>query len=152
MTIKKGQSALEFLMTYGWAMLVILIVTFVAWQLGLFSFSESIEPGYFGFWGVAPVDFKLTTSGVLSVSLVNMVGSNVTIVGGNVSMGPIRSDIPIGRVIKAGSTSEPITVSNLAKGNLGTRYEVFLIVEYNDTRTGDTVYRSSGRIWGTYEE
>jgi len=34
---KKAQAAMEFLMTYGWAILVVLIVIGVFWQLGVFN-------------------------------------------------------------------------------------------------------------------
>ncbi len=34
---KKGQGAMEYLMTYGWAILVVMIVGVVLWQLGIFN-------------------------------------------------------------------------------------------------------------------
>lgn len=34
---KKSQAAMEFLMTYGWAILIVLIVIGVFWQLGVFN-------------------------------------------------------------------------------------------------------------------
>ena len=33
----KGQGAMEYLMTYGWAILVVMIVGVVLWQLGIFN-------------------------------------------------------------------------------------------------------------------
>ncbi|MFH1054845.1 MAG: hypothetical protein V1744_01990 [Candidatus Altiarchaeota archaeon] len=33
----KGQGAMEYLMTYGWAILVVMIVGIVMWQLGIFN-------------------------------------------------------------------------------------------------------------------
>ena len=36
-TSKKGQVAMEFLMTYGWAILIILIAVAALWLLGVFS-------------------------------------------------------------------------------------------------------------------
>ena len=33
----KGQGAMEYLMTYGWAILVVMIVGVVLWQLGVFG-------------------------------------------------------------------------------------------------------------------
>ncbi|HEX55264.1 MAG TPA: hypothetical protein ENF49_03960, partial [Candidatus Altiarchaeales archaeon] len=33
----KGQGAMEYLMTYGWAILVVMIVGVVLWQLGIFG-------------------------------------------------------------------------------------------------------------------
>ncbi|MFH1721934.1 MAG: hypothetical protein ABH950_04950 [Candidatus Altiarchaeota archaeon] len=34
---RKGQGAMEYLMTYGWAILVVMIVGIVMWQLGIFN-------------------------------------------------------------------------------------------------------------------
>jgi uncharacterized protein (UPF0333 family) len=33
----KGQGAMEYLMTYGWAILVVIIVGIVLWQSGVFG-------------------------------------------------------------------------------------------------------------------
>ena len=33
----RGQGAMEYLMTYGWAILVVMIVGIVMWQLGIFN-------------------------------------------------------------------------------------------------------------------
>lgn len=47
--VRKGQSALEYMMTYGWAILVIVIVAAVLYSLGIFSPSSSIGTGSPGF-------------------------------------------------------------------------------------------------------
>jgi len=44
-TMKKtGQGAMEYLMTYGWAILVVIIVGVVLWQMGLFNPTPGPEP------------------------------------------------------------------------------------------------------------
>ena len=40
-TGKKGQGAMEYLMTYGWAILVVMIVGVVLWQLGVFKVGQT---------------------------------------------------------------------------------------------------------------
>ncbi|MCL5239398.1 MAG: LamG domain-containing protein [Candidatus Marsarchaeota archaeon] len=48
MTIKKAQSAMEYLMTYGWAILIIAVVLGALFQLGVFNsgtFSPKAPPG-----------------------------------------------------------------------------------------------------------
>jgi hypothetical protein len=47
--VRKGQSALEYMMTYGWAILVIVIVAAVLYSLGIFSPSSSVGTGSTGF-------------------------------------------------------------------------------------------------------
>jgi hypothetical protein len=149
---RRGQTSLEFLMTYGWAILIIIIAIIIAWQWGFFSLSETMEPGSFGFWGVVLNDFIMQSDGTLVVSLLNTVGGNITVVYYNASMGDISQDcgscFPVD--IPAGE-SRLQTIRNLAAGTPGTRFEVFMIVVYNDSRAGDNVFRSSGKIWGNYE-
>ena len=38
---RKGQGAMEYLMTYGWAILVVMIVGVVLWQLGVFQIGQT---------------------------------------------------------------------------------------------------------------
>ncbi|MGC8533630.1 MAG: hypothetical protein ACP5MV_03330 [Candidatus Parvarchaeum sp.] len=45
----KSQSALEYMMTYGWAILVIVIVAGVLYSLGIFSPSSSLSTTITGF-------------------------------------------------------------------------------------------------------
>ena len=42
---KDSQSAMEYLITYGWAILLIAIVLTIMFELNLFSFSEKALPG-----------------------------------------------------------------------------------------------------------
>lgn len=66
---KKGQSAIEYLMTYGWAILIIGIVLAVLFKLNVFSgqtFVSSQCNGIPGFPCSAPV---LNQSGLLSVTI-----------------------------------------------------------------------------------
>ncbi|MDD5112301.1 MAG: hypothetical protein PHG85_07135, partial [Candidatus Altiarchaeota archaeon] len=75
----RAQGAVEFLMTYGWALVIVLIVGVVAWKWGVFNFTGTIQPGSYGFWGVTPIDYKMGGSGILTLSIENGVGVNVTI-------------------------------------------------------------------------
>ncbi len=45
----KSQSALEYLMTYGWAILIIVIVAGVLYSMGIFSPSSSLSTTITGF-------------------------------------------------------------------------------------------------------
>jgi hypothetical protein len=46
---RKAQSALEYMMTYGWAILIIVIVAAVLYSMGIFSPSSSTGPTVTGF-------------------------------------------------------------------------------------------------------
>ena len=51
----KSQSALEYMMTYGWAILVIVIVAAVLYSLGIFSPSSSLSTTITGFSNLGQV-------------------------------------------------------------------------------------------------
>ena len=55
--MKKGQGAMEYLMTYGWAILVVLIVGIVLWKTGLFGTRAT---GQSGFDVLIPAEWKIS--------------------------------------------------------------------------------------------
>ncbi|MEM0149119.1 MAG: hypothetical protein QW346_02540 [Candidatus Micrarchaeaceae archaeon] len=82
---KKLQSAMEYLMTYGWAILVIAVVLGVIFALGLFSPStfagtECLLPAGFGCTNI-----QLSSAGVMTITIVQSMNIplNVTAVGCN---------------------------------------------------------------------
>ncbi|MDI6825574.1 MAG: hypothetical protein QMD36_00015 [Candidatus Aenigmarchaeota archaeon] len=58
----KGQTAMEYLMTYGWAILIIIVVVAALYAMGIFSIKGGVACSpcfsYFAF-----VDYSKTTSG-----------------------------------------------------------------------------------------
>ncbi|MFH0860526.1 MAG: hypothetical protein V1921_04945 [Candidatus Altiarchaeota archaeon] len=150
----KGQGALEFLMTYGWALLLLIVAILMAWQLGLFNIGGDIAPGSLGFWGLMPADFKMVEEGNLSISFVNEVGGSVNItdvqvvVGGTLQSVVLQPSLPV--EVPPGSIQN-INTTVIREGEAGGRFEVLLAVDYLDNRTL-TSHRSSGRLWGSYEK
>ncbi len=47
--VKRAQSALEYMMTYGWAILIIVIVAAVLYSMGIFNPSSSVTTSSSGF-------------------------------------------------------------------------------------------------------
>jgi hypothetical protein len=83
---KKSQSALEYMMTYGWAILIIVIVAAVLYSLGIFnptSFvaTESVS----GFAGLGSIQAQCSAGG-LEMSIGNAVGSLINITDVNVTL------------------------------------------------------------------
>ena len=60
---KKGQGAMEYLMTYGWAILVVMIVGIVMWQLGIFNLGSSTPPRLSGFNYQRPMEATMIING-----------------------------------------------------------------------------------------
>ncbi len=77
--MKRGQSALEYLVTYGWAILAIVIVAAVLWYFGIFNpskWSASKQCG--GFASFTCEDYQANTTST-SVVLGNNVGRTITV-------------------------------------------------------------------------
>jgi hypothetical protein len=163
----RGQGSLEFLMTYGWVLLIILVVLVIMWQWGLFSLGQRIEPGSFGFWGLAIQqgnEFILDSEGDFKVSLINNAGANLTILTCNITIDQVsvKQDCgvssgcgiisPSGCVIKPGNSTK-IEVADTAnwKDSAGKRFDALLVFTYADNRTKENIHQSSGRVWGIIE-
>ena len=152
----KGQSALEFLLTYGWVILIISIAVILMWEWGFLKLSSNIPPGASGFWGVMPYenDFKYTKDGNLTISLSNKVGGEVTIKGINATVsGYKHEDSSPGITIPSGGVGcwDADLSSGVPPLAAGSNYNIFVSISYNDSRTSET-YMSSGWLRGHVEE
>lgn len=152
---EKAQTSLEFLMTYGWAILIVLIIVVVAWQWGFFNPGGAVKEGSSGFWGVKPLDFSYKVNGDLELSLKNGVGGGINITEVVVRGGAVTYTDPMTTPLSIPPGSQSIYslsggTSELQGGGIGSSYDLFLSIEYNDSRTQE-FYRSSGKIWGSIE-
>jgi hypothetical protein len=164
---KRGQVALEFLLTYGWAILILTVVALLLWQMGLFNISGEVDPGTSGFWGVAPYeDFAYTKEQVLMIPISNRVGANVTIMNISVTFPGMdtytdtspKDEMPDdSAIIAPGDTkvwSSPKSPAppptEFPKYTAGSTFKAFVTIAYNDSRTGE-IYLSSGNMWGNVE-
>ena len=93
---KRSQSALEYMMTYGWAILIIVIVAVILYSMGIFNPSSSISTTITGFSSTPVSSALFTNNGGLSISVQNSVGypieiTNITATtptGGKVTIQP----------------------------------------------------------------
>ena len=76
---KSGQSALEYMMTYGWAILIVVIVAVVLYSLGIFNPSSSITTTITGFAGLGSPTAICYSNGNLNLSLGDSVGYTMQI-------------------------------------------------------------------------
>lgn len=77
----KSQSALEYMMTYGWAILIIVIVAGVLYAMGIFSPSSSASTTVTGFSGLGSVTAQCYANGLLRIQLGNSIGNTINITG-----------------------------------------------------------------------
>lgn len=148
--MKRGQSALEYLVTYGWAILAIVIIAGVLWYFGIFNpakFSGEKQCG--GYSAFICQDFKVNTSGWLQIVLNNKVGGQIT--GVNITTGSL-----------GGWSCSPTTVGANANTTCNTRLaalgqtsgdsfdQATITLTYTDARSG-IAHTDAGFVKGKYE-
>ena len=76
--MKKAQSALEYLVTYGWAILAIVIIAAVLWGFGIFDPSKWTENrGSGGFSAITIVDYTVGAGNSVTMVVGNKVGRTI---------------------------------------------------------------------------
>jgi len=82
---RKGQAALEYLVTYGWAVLAIVIIAAVLWYLGVFNpnrYAAGKQCG--GFSTLTCIDYTTSGSDTATVRFGNAAGATVNSISGDI--------------------------------------------------------------------
>jgi hypothetical protein len=148
MVFRKGQAALDFLMTYGWAIALVVIIAAVLFSMGLFDTSNFVGNKATGFSGVAVKDWSYTSGGAFSVLFSNQVGQPVIISGVTVSVGgatPVTLSGNTSTTVQVGSNSGSFNAT-LPPGAAGNGYTASVVVNYQ-TPSGFN-YTSAGSLTG----
>lgn len=112
---KKGQSAIEYLSTYGWALLAIVIVGAVLSQMGVFNQCQTTQPRFSG-QSVAMENWQYTgTNNVTMVFEAVNEDVNITNITLDYDDQSVTKDLGSGVSIAAGNTG-----SVFVDGNSGT--------------------------------
>lgn len=142
---RKGQGAMEYLMTYGWAILVVMVVGIVMWQLGIFNLGGVTSTTSTGFPRIKP-----------QLALISMNKTYLTAVFTNGAGGPVLlnsatfgSDASCDLSTSVGSyaTSSISVGENFdlsgdcsgATGGTGDPYDLDLTISYNVSLAGRVV-------------
>ena len=153
---KRSQSALEYMMTYGWAILIIVIVAVILYSMGIFNPSSSISATVTGFSGLGSVTAQCTANGVLRIRVGDSTGNLINITGitakdpaiTKISNFKPNSTVDPNPLIRSGS-SYIFSVPNICP-SAGTHYAITVAVNY--TEPGQSLpgpYQSLGSITGT---
>lgn len=150
MGARKAQSAMEYLMTYGWAILIVIIVAAALFALGVFNpatYTQSAPTGFQGFQ-IPSGGFQLTSAGQLTLQLKNMAGANINITqinatyaGSNIGTTAYSGTIAPGAAYTA-------TVTGLPTAAVGSSYSVDVVILYTNLDSG-LAFTSSGKVTGT---
>jgi len=101
---KKGQAATEFLMTYGWAILSLGIVIAVLVTVFSWKPADSIADSCTFMDSFTCIDAKLNESGVINMSLKNIVGSQINVTKISCKVDNETVDNTIGVIVASGET------------------------------------------------
>ena len=155
---KRSQSALEYMMTYGWAILIIVIVAVILYSMGIFNPSSSVSSTVTGFSGLGSVTAECTANGVLRLVIGDSTGNLINITGITAKDPAItktstfkpNSTVDPNPMIKSGS-SYTFSVPNICP-SAGTHYAITVAVNY--TEPGQPLpgpYQSTGSITGSVD-
>jgi hypothetical protein len=162
--VKKGQGALEFLMTYGWAFLVILIMIGALAYFGILN-PKQFLPDRCSFGSeIQCRDYWLNESEV-KMKLVNNVGSTIEII--NITASTPDGYFCANNTIWFNSTDKDFTQANWQEGSTkdvtlnlcqnggvqsGDKFKFNIVVEWFDTKSSQTYsHTTSGEIFRAVE-
>lgn len=158
MTSKKGQAAIEYMMTYGWAILLILMTGVILWQMGIFN-PPSPPPGCRGFSQVTVLDHSAALEGGrIYIVIANEAGTKLTISQNDIKLRIANADC-------VGTGAPNFDVDNFRPGqsikvnasctfqgryNKGDYYKAHINITYTNAQSGLS-HKSAGECWGSVE-
>lgn len=158
MKLSKGQNAVEYMMTYGWAILIVLVVSIVIWQMGVLDLSRNVTPDKRGFSQVVPLDWSMNQDGTFSVVVQNNAG---TIINGQAGTGAnflaggdgicsVTTDLSLTDPFRPADTFTMVfdcSSAIHANTKIGDYYRVNVTIGYVNPSSG-LPHLSNGLIWG----
>ena len=150
MGFRKGQAALDFLMTYGWAIALVVIIAAVLFSLGVFDVGNFVGNKAAGFSGVAVKGWNLASDGTFTMKVSNQVGQKISINSitvTNAGTAKNVSGLPV--TLSSGADSATLSSAAAAFGNstTGTSYTAQVVIAYTDLNANFN-YSTSGTVTG----
>ena len=145
----KGQAALDFLMTYGWALLLIVLAVGALFALGVFDISGFLGSRATGFAQVHVAAWRVDGAGVLTVKLTNQVGADINVTNATWTyLGTSTTNATVNTTVNNGQTSATLTLGSVSGiTSAGTSYTLPMSMTYVDRATG-FAYQTSGTLTG----
>ncbi len=154
----RGQSAVEYMMTYGWGILVVLVAGVVLWQLGFLDISKNVTPDKRGFSQLVPLDWGLASDGTLNMIVQNNAGTIIEIeqAGTEANMmadgtgsctAPVIPAAPDNQMRPGATMQLTYTACPLDSTKVGTYYKVNVTIGYTN-RASTLTHKSNGVLWG----
>jgi hypothetical protein len=150
---------MEYLSTYGWMAVILIIVLAALTYLGMFS---RPQPPMCSFPGnFVCKAFKLTTTGNLTLDLYQSTGHDITVLGINCTQNPSSSPLLIALNIPINNSDQNLIANgtnvqcvdaygNIASGKINGHYTGTILIYYTENDTGMS-HLVSGGITASYE-
>jgi hypothetical protein len=152
MTAKRmgGQAALDFLMTYGWAIALVVIIAAVLFAIGVFDANNFLGSSIAGFSKVTVKGFSMGADGTFTMMLHNRAGIAIRV--DNVSVAILNASRTIAGLPVNMAMGEDSPVLATTSGSFGAQpragaYSADIIITYTDPETGFQ-YTDRGTIRG----
>lgn len=154
---RKAQAAMEYLMTYGWAILIVIIVAAALYALGVFNPATWTGTRSTGFANIGqPTDWVYAgTTGEFNITLKNSLGTQITITQATAVCGTAGAPVTLNSTatlpwaVGAGSKIEFYTdATNCVTLTGGSSYSTEMTVTY--TKAGGTyTQQDTGTVTGS---
>ncbi len=146
---RRSQSALEYMMTYGWAILVIVIVAAVLYSLGIFSPSSSLSTTITGFSNLGTVNAVCLGGTSFTISMGDSTGYSINITQINLTSSSGKTTYSPNILIQPNSM-QTVTVPSSSLCSPGARYSVSAVISYLEPgQVFQGPYISTGTVAGT---
>jgi hypothetical protein len=163
---RKAQAAMEYLMTYGWAILIVIIVAAALYALGVFNpatWTGSRATGFTNLGAPASGAWKLGAAvgaGQFQLNLANNLPSRINITDVNVTIGATQcpgveevNGAAVGGGLGSGSvgigSQFTVTSDDCGAQSAGSAYTAKVELTYDNLDTGLTGFRETGTLTGT---
>ena len=146
---QRSQSALEYMMTYGWAILVIVIVAAVLYSLGVFSPSSSLSTTVTGFANLGTVNAVCLGGTSFTISMGDSTGYPINVTQINLTSSSGKTTYSPNILIQPNSI-QTVTVPSASLCTSGARYSVSAVISYLEPgQIFPGPYTSTGTVAGT---
>lgn len=155
MHMKKAQAAMEYLMTYGWAIIIVIIVAAALYAMGLFNpGTQSIATGFNNIGKPEPGGWQMLGTGNFTVLLANNAPYGVNITSLTVDFGAtsctgilLNGDTIGGAGISVGMGGEFDVKGDCGAPIVGSSYT--LEVSMSGVNDNGLSFRENGKVTGT---
>ena len=157
----KGQSAMEYLMTYGWAIIIVIIVAAALYALGVFNPSSYTQTAVSGFTEIgkpAAGSWQYKANGTFTVKLVNQLSYpiNLTAVTVQTTGGQSCSSVQVNGGNVGASTiangGDMTVTANCPSSSAGASFSVKVDLTYTNVDQGLSGFKDSGTLTGKVSE